>query len=207
MKEDATLVTLADKTANELICRTLMGSFPSYGLLTEEKMEEPVSFQKAIDEWPAFDKTWMIDPLDGTQNFSDNGNDFGIHIALTDNGKPVLGVNYYPALNTLYFAVKGSGAYKKAGTGSIERLLLLQEMGEIHPAYSKSDPTIESIYAKLLGESTQEKPKVILGQLRAQNMCDCRGDQQSVYLWRGAGRPLGLLFGRSYFERGRRIHF
>ena len=112
-------VTRADKAANDCLCLILHKAFPDYGILTEEIVETPsLSLQAALDEWRERRHAWIIDPLDGTKDFIKRNGEFGVHIGLTCDGEPVLGVNYYPTMDGLfYYAIKGQGAYKEFAGG------------------------------------------------------------------------------------------
>ncbi len=143
-------VTIADMRANQIICHGLNKQFPDYGILTEEEVDDP-SLQNAIRNWRSSELTWIIDPLDGTNNFIKKGKDYGIHIGLTLNGEPVLGLNYYPELNTAYFAVKGHGAFKQEGSKPPQQLFTSPFTGQIHPIRNTDPQETAAIYEKLLG--------------------------------------------------------
>jgi 3'(2'), 5'-bisphosphate nucleotidase len=55
----------------------------------------------------------LIDPIDGTQEFIARSGDFAVNIALIENNQPVIGVIYWPCGESLYFASKDQGAYKR----------------------------------------------------------------------------------------------
>jgi len=57
------------------------------------------------------DRTWVIDPIDGTSNYAANLELFVIQIAFFDNGETVLAYMYAPKLNKTYYALKDHGAY------------------------------------------------------------------------------------------------
>ena len=66
-------------------------------------------------EWEqrsAWEKYWLVDPLDGTREFIKRNGEFTVNIALIDNHKPVLGVVHAPVLDTTYSGAYGIGAYK-----------------------------------------------------------------------------------------------
>ena len=65
---------------------------------------------------------WLVDPLDGTKEFIKKRAEFTVNVALIDNGEPVLGVVDAPALDLLYWAVKGEGAWREAKGGTAERI-------------------------------------------------------------------------------------
>ncbi|MCJ7701602.1 MAG: hypothetical protein MUO62_08480 [Anaerolineales bacterium] len=101
-KSDRTVVTEADLAADRLISAALQGKFPNDGILSEEKN---TTFPQ--------DKTfvWIIDPLDGTTNFSLGLHYWGVSIARLRNGNPDLAVLYFPLLDELYTASQGGGAF------------------------------------------------------------------------------------------------
>jgi len=82
----------------------LKENFP-YPIITEET---PCSYDKRKN-WK---KHWLVDPLDGTKDFLDKNDEFTINIALIENGNPILGVVFAPALDLLYSAQNNKGSYK-----------------------------------------------------------------------------------------------
>ena len=101
-KADNTVVTEADLAADSFITRQIKQQFPGDGILSEESshfLKDP--------KLP----TWVIDPLDGTTNFSLGLAIWGVSIARMVNGYPELGVIYFPRLNELYSAKRGEGAH------------------------------------------------------------------------------------------------
>lgn len=95
------VTTKYDKIVDKFIIRELEKRFPKYNFLTEES--------GLIDRGSEY--TWVVDSLDGTVNFAYGNPLFSICIALLKGGKPILGIIYAPALNELYFAQKGKGAF------------------------------------------------------------------------------------------------
>lgn len=109
------IVTEMDTKAENLIIKTLKDTFPEHGILTEESRE-----QKTNSEY-----RWIIDPLDGTTNYSHGFPVFCVSIALERNNAIILGVVYNPMLNELFTAEKGKGAYlnnKKIKVSDIKEL-------------------------------------------------------------------------------------
>lgn len=101
LKEDGTPVTQADLEAENAIIKTIGERFPDHGFLGEE-----TGGGAAPREW-----LWVLDPLDGTGNFTRGIPLFATQIALLRNGHPVLGVSNAPALGELIYADDGHGAY------------------------------------------------------------------------------------------------
>lgn len=105
-KDDKSPLTEADLKANELICSELQKLYPSIALMSEESKETPYAQRK---EWEYY---WCIDPIDGTKEFVKKNGEFTINIALIHKNSPVLGVVYAPALDEMYSAKEGEGAFK-----------------------------------------------------------------------------------------------
>ena len=105
-KDDKSPLTLADTRANEIICKSLQELYPDIPLLSEENKSIPYEERKY---WVRY---WCIDPIDGTKEFIKKNGEFTINIALIENGKPIAGVVYAPAIETIYSAKKGEGAYR-----------------------------------------------------------------------------------------------
>jgi 3'(2'), 5'-bisphosphate nucleotidase len=105
-KEDRSPLTLADKTAHDIIVRHLLGS--GIPILSEEGKTIPFQERKI---WKSL---WIVDPLDGTKEFVKRNGEFTVNIALVKEGTPILGVVYAPDRDLLYFAMQDLGAYKIA---------------------------------------------------------------------------------------------
>ena len=107
-KDDKSPLTEADTKANEIICKRLEELYPTIPMMSEENKEVPFDARKG---WEYY---WCIDPIDGTKEFIKKNDEFTINIALIHKDTPVLGVVYAPAINEMYSAKKGHGAYKNA---------------------------------------------------------------------------------------------
>ena len=105
-KDDKSPLTEADTLSNEVICLALKELFPEIPIMSEENKQTDFSERK---NWEYY---WCIDPIDGTKEFIKKNGEFTVNIALINNGIPVLGVVYAPAINDIYFAKKGEGAFK-----------------------------------------------------------------------------------------------
>lgn len=92
VKGDGSLVTAADRWADQAVCEAIRAAFPDHGLLTEE------GGQIAPDQ----DWVWVVDPIDGTTNYSQGLPIWGISLALLHFGRPVLGHVHLPALNWVF---------------------------------------------------------------------------------------------------------
>jgi len=115
-KDDRSPVTLADEVAHGLLVDGLRRLDPSTPVVSEEA--EAASFETRRG-WRRF---WLVDPLDGTKEFIKHRAEFTVNVALIENGEPVLGVVLAPALDLLYWAVKGEGAWREEKARPAERI-------------------------------------------------------------------------------------
>ncbi|MFW6053030.1 MAG: 3'(2'),5'-bisphosphate nucleotidase CysQ [Desulfosalsimonas sp.] len=106
-KSDHTPLTLADRRAHEIISSYL--AYTRIPVLSEEGRDI------AYEERRAWQKLWIVDPLDGTKEFVKKNGEFTINIALIEDGLPVLGVVFVPVKDRLYFAAEGEGAFLSEG--------------------------------------------------------------------------------------------
>jgi myo-inositol-1(or 4)-monophosphatase len=95
------LVTEADLLSEKTILNIINAAFPGHGTMSEE-----AGTNQGDGEY-----TWIIDPLDGTNNFHFGLPLFCVNIALARSGEVVLGVTFDPMRNEIFRAVKGKGAY------------------------------------------------------------------------------------------------
>ena len=101
IKENQTPVTVADKKTEEFIRKSLLETFPGFGILGEELGEESTHNQYV----------WTVDPIDGTRSFVRGIPLFGTLIGLLDRGEPIGGIMVLPALEETYWAGADLGAY------------------------------------------------------------------------------------------------
>jgi len=117
-KDDKSPLTLADERAHTVILNHLSskasGQIP---LLSEEGKHLPYDERKS---WEYF---WLVDPLDGTKEFIKRRGEFTVNIALIKKNRPVLGVVFVPAVDSLYFAAEGLGSYKVDNANILEPFL------------------------------------------------------------------------------------
>lgn len=80
-----------DQTANQFLIRTLAEQRPDDGLLSEESKDTDARLSKS--------RVWIIDPVDGTREYSEGRSDWAVHVALAIDGAPVIGAVALPALD------------------------------------------------------------------------------------------------------------
>lgn len=106
-KSDDTPVTEADLFVSHFLTEKLTALTPEIPILSEESADIPFAVRQ---QWKRY---WLVDPLDGTQQFINHSGQFSVLIALIEDNQPILGVIHSPWLNKTYYAAKGQGAYKQ----------------------------------------------------------------------------------------------
>jgi len=130
----ADFCTKVDVENEKLVIEGIQKRFPNHNIIGEESVGVG-----SIPELNPNVPTWIIDPIDGTTNFSS-----GLHsltcvsIGYCVDGRPVMGVVYAPGTNELYVGVKGCGAYRngqpifqdpKQSTKVVSEAVICNEMG------------------------------------------------------------------------------
>jgi len=95
------LVTEIDQKSEKIIIEFIKKNYPSHSILAEES-----GLAASETEY-----LWVVDPLDGTTNFSQGLPIFAVSIALQYKKETVLGVVYVPVVDQLFTAIKGQGAF------------------------------------------------------------------------------------------------
>lgn len=119
------VVTIADVSSEKLIVDGLRKAFPTHSIRTEEA---------GVIEGSDPRYRWIIDPVDGTVNFSRGIPLWGISIALFFEGKPLVAVVNLPKLGELYSAAKGQGAFMNGRPIHVSR-----ETNAMHAIVSNGD--------------------------------------------------------------------
>lgn len=103
-KEDDTPLTKADTEINDLVIKRINDAYPEHSIYGEEKSDRKVKSEYI----------WVCDPIDGTMAFSCGLPLFVFSLALIDesNGLPIFGLINDPIMKTMYWANRGSGAYR-----------------------------------------------------------------------------------------------
>ncbi|XAO71635.1 MAG: 3'(2'),5'-bisphosphate nucleotidase CysQ [Acetobacteraceae bacterium] len=109
-KQDRSTVTTVDRRIEHFIIEKLRHITPDIPVIAEESVSEGRA--------PLYDNTyWLVDPIDGTDEFAAGGDDFAIHVGLVHLGQPVIGVVTLPGHQTQYYAERGHGAWRKDADG------------------------------------------------------------------------------------------
>ncbi|HEY7896311.1 MAG TPA: 3'(2'),5'-bisphosphate nucleotidase CysQ [Gemmatimonadaceae bacterium] len=115
-KENATPLTQADRDAHAVIADGLASVAPDVPMVSEEG--DIPEYEERRD-WNRF---WLVDPLDGTKEFTKGIGEFTVNIALIEGGAPTMGVVFAPAIDLLYWARAGAGTWREEGGAKAERV-------------------------------------------------------------------------------------
>lgn len=101
-KGDKSPVTVADREAEAMLRRDLLGAYPDDGFLGEESGETQSKSGYR----------WVVDPIDGTRSFVRGIPHWATLASLEYQGEPIAGVAYEPLLNRTWQALRGQGAFR-----------------------------------------------------------------------------------------------
>jgi myo-inositol-1(or 4)-monophosphatase len=108
------LVTPVDRACEDYVVRRIREAYPEHGYFAEEG-------HRAEGTW-----RWIVDPIDGTTNFSQRLPVFSVSLGLEHEGRLVAGVVCAPALGELFFAREGGGAWCQRGATAPRRMRVSQ---------------------------------------------------------------------------------
>lgn len=107
------VVTRADKESEAAIAGAILARWPGHEILGEEGGAMGAA---------GSDYRWVVDPLDGTTNYSQGLPIFSVSIALQHKGETIVGVVYAPYMGEWFWATKGGGAFMRCRGGEAKRL-------------------------------------------------------------------------------------
>jgi 3'(2'), 5'-bisphosphate nucleotidase len=148
-KSDNSPLTEADLAAHKTIVSGLE-SISELPILSEE------SATISWEERSQWQKYWLVDPLDGTKEFIKKNGEFTVNIALIDQGKPVLGVVYAPALNQSFVGIEDVGAWREKDGQRLSMQATPHQDGEtwkVVGSRSHQSPEIKTLLDALPGET------------------------------------------------------
>jgi 3'(2'), 5'-bisphosphate nucleotidase len=122
-KADNSPLTAADLAAHHAILAGLTGLTPEIPVLSEESASLPYA------ERAAWQRYWLVDPLDGTREFIKRNGEFTVNIALIEDGVPVLSVVHVPVTGVSYLACRGLGAFRQ-GTDEERHPIRVRKTGD-----------------------------------------------------------------------------
>ncbi len=143
-KEARELVTNVDVESEGVIVKTIRDRFPNHKFESEELGGE---------KYTAEDYVWIVDPLDGTHNYTYGVPFFNTSIALARGGQLILGTIYDPVHEKMYYAEKGKGAFVNGRPTHVsDRSKLSEALVMYDNQFHKRDdmfPNLQKLYPKI----------------------------------------------------------
>ncbi|AGY57016.1 3'(2'),5'-bisphosphate nucleotidase CysQ family protein [Gloeobacter kilaueensis] len=167
-------VTTADIAADRFILEQLRSEFGTrqFAYLSEETIGGGERFDRPL--------VWVIDPIDGTRDFIDGTGEFAVHIALVEEGRPILGAVAWPVRECVYFARKGGGAFVEDRAGRRERIrvseVTVPKECRIIVSRAHRDWRLDALLARL-----PKKEQIIHGGLGCK-LCSIAAGEAEVYI-------------------------
>jgi myo-inositol-1(or 4)-monophosphatase len=115
-KGDGSPVTDADLAADQAIRDVLRDRFPEDAILSEEGQDDERRLRVS--------RCWIVDPVDGTEQFIQRSGEFDVLVALVEDGRPAAVAGFQPATRLLLTATSGGGAWVRCGQSPWQRLRL-----------------------------------------------------------------------------------
>ena len=183
-KGDGSPVTDADLAADRAIRDVLTDRFPTDAILSEEGQDD--------DRRPTNLRCWIVDPIDGTEQFIQRTGEFDVLVALVEDGRPVAVAGYQPTSQLLLTASRDHGAWMRRGESSWQRVRLEPAGDQLRLGTSKwfgapgNAAIVESV-ADRLGAALKEpavtgfSPRMFLAPRAIDVMIGVRlGDDQTM---------------------------
>jgi myo-inositol-1(or 4)-monophosphatase len=160
-KSEDNPVTLADLEADKAIADQLSAAFPDDAILSEETIRDDNRLEKS--------RVWIVDPMDGTKEFTRGIPEFAVSIALTEDGEPVVGVIYNPMANVTVHATVGGGTFRN---GEPAKVSSCEQLSDCEVVASRTE-TSRDQYAPYDGWFRKMRP---LGSIAWKLACTACGD-------------------------------
>lgn len=152
------IVTSLDLEMESRIKLELLKNFPEDGFIGEEE-----NYEFANSEQEKHHRTWVLDPIDGTLNFTKGIPYFGVQIALLVAGEPCFSLVYLPKIGETYYAISGRGAFlndKPLKQTKDIRTQALKDVIVTFGDFSKSNPTSRGYQLKAMGALADQAMRV-----------------------------------------------
>ena len=134
------LVTAKDVAMEDFICRALKEAFPDDRFIGEEGAYAGLGMER----------TWILDPIDGTMNYVKGIPYYGVQIACMEERKPIFCMIILPELNLEFYADLESGAFFNGNRLTQNQTLALEEGIVTFGDFSKSNPSSRGFQLKAM---------------------------------------------------------
>jgi len=144
------IVTAKDKLMEDFLIESIKEICPKDLFIAEEGHHSELTSNR----------TWIIDPIDGTLNFAQGNPNFGVQLALFDNMEGLLSIVYLPAIDEYYYAIRNEGAYLNHKKLNIKNTLSIEEAIVTFGDFSKSNPLSRTFQSALIDKLHSKAMKI-----------------------------------------------
>lgn len=182
-KSDNSPLTQADKASHEIIVKGLKELFPDIPVVSEEGSQEE---NQELIKQPRF---WLVDPIDGTQDFVNRTGDFCIAIGLIEDNKPSFGFVVAPTFDTVYYGGPEIGSFKKIGNNE-PQTIRVKDLGRHVIAISRTH-VVEATEKYITDHYNDFETRKLGSMLKQVKLADGEVDvypaiDQPLHLWDAA---------------------
>lgn len=182
-KSDNSPLTQADKASHEIIVKGLKELFPDIPVVSEEGSRDE---NQELVKQPRF---WLVDPIDGTQDFVNRTGDFCIAIGLIEDNKPSFGFVVAPTFDTVYYGGPEIGSFKKIGNNE-PQTIRVKDLGRHVIAISRSH-VVEATEKYIADHYNDFETRKLGSMLKQVKLADGEVDvypaiDQPLHLWDAA---------------------
>ncbi len=174
MKNAHDIVAEADLKSEAIILGRIKEAFPDHAILSEEARESGKESEYR----------WIVDPLDGTINFSRGITEFSVSIAVSRNGELAFGLVYEPVSDRLFVAEKGKGAtvngeiLRVSEERNLVNTLLATDNTSNIPSRARNFQVLERVcpyvrHVRIFGSAALHLVRIACGELDAYFKIDC----------------------------------
>lgn len=203
LKTPDEVITTADPICQKIIIDHIRETYPDHGFLAEEGKDGNLYRVRPREE----ETWWVIDPIDGTNNFANGLLCFCVSVAAVYQGRPVVGVIYDPTTDSMYSTAAGqdallNGSRIQVSQDAVSKFTSFGIDSHVHP---KTDKAILEIMQKTrfrcLGATALHMAYVAKGSMIGMITTSARlwDIAAGVLLVEQAGGKTGTLEGHSVF--------
>jgi len=154
-KKAGDIVTIADQKAEQFLIRELPKIIPGSKVVGEEGVEaNPDLIHTLKQPGPA----WIVDPVDGTENFAESNPCFAVLVAYQVSGVTMAAWMYDPVRDIMQWAIKGEGAFEQQGTHP-SRSIHVGKIAPLENMTASMKPKISTTFNRNVINAGLKKPK------------------------------------------------
>ncbi|MDX2212212.1 MAG: inositol monophosphatase family protein [Oculatellaceae cyanobacterium bins.114] len=152
-------VTNVDRLLDEILTAGFGQLFPDDGIISEENVQSRQAFHANHQ------RLWLIDPLDGTDDFIHHKPHYAVMVGLLQAGEPIAGWVYAPALGQLYYGGKDWGLFQHIGEPVLQSGFFDRAIAHPQPLIPIEPPSVSNEFCPMI---IGDKDRRVYGEAIAQ---------------------------------------